>query len=183
MTPRPRPRSKPVPGAPWGLPGEAARGLELKPDGLWFLGGGLDGVLPVVAVADGQLTRQRDWLQAVAIEHADPLRPGETVWTYYADLGAANGRSSYVAPEFPLGSDAVPVTAGQRLGYQGNWSGRDNWPTWVHLRFAVVRGPAPGVFPAAAEAAVLLDPAPYLGLDAAVTAPGATLQPLKCAGP
>jgi hypothetical protein len=169
-------------GAPWRLPGEAARGLEAKPDGLWFLGGGLEGVMPVVAVADGQLTRRRDWLQAVAIEHADPLNPGETVWTYYADLGAANGRSSYIAPEFPLGSEAVPVTAGQLLGYQGSWSGRDNWPTWVHLRFAVLRGPAPGVFPEAMAAAVLLDPAPYLRLDAAVTAPGATLQPLKCAG-
>jgi hypothetical protein len=147
-----------------------------------LFGTGNEGELPVVAVADGRLIRRRDWPRAVALEHDDPLHPGETVWTYYADLGASNGRTSFVAPQYPLGSEGAFVPAGTVLGYQGTWSGREYWPAWVHVRFAVVRGPAPGVFPEALTPEVLLDPAPYLGLTAAATATDANVQPLRCSG-
>ena len=170
------------PGAPWRLPGEAGRGVQGRADGLMLFGSGRDGALPVVAVADGRLTRRRDWLDAVAIEHADPLRPGETVWTYYAGLAAANGRTSHVADQYPLGTEGAFVPAGEVIGYQGTWSGREFWPAWVHVRFAVVRGRAPGEFPPALTPEVMLDPAPYLGLAPALTAPEAAVQPLRCAG-
>jgi hypothetical protein len=172
------------PGAPWRLPAGAGRGAQMQAEGLMLFGRGTDGALPVVAVADGRLTRRRDWLHAVAIEHEDPLRPGETVWTYYADLGAADGRTSHVLDQYPLGTNGAFVPAGEVIGYQGTWSGRELWPAWVHVRFAVVRGPAPGEFPEALRPEVMLDPAPYLGLAAGLTAPNATagMEPLRCAG-
>lgn len=168
------------PGAAWRLPTEAARGLQAEPNGLMFFGGGVEGALPVVAVADGRLTRRSDWLDAVAIEHEDPLQPGATVWTYYADLAGSNGLTSHIAPEFALGTVGEPVRAGQVVGFQGTWSGRKLWPTWVHARVAVVRGPAPGVFPEALTPEVLVDPAPYFNLEALVS--GGTLRPLQCVG-
>jgi hypothetical protein len=170
-------------GAPWRLPTEAARGVQGQAAGLMFFGIGNDGELPVLAVAEGRLTRRLDWLDAVAIEHDDPLRPGETVWVYYADLAASDGHTSHIAPEFALGTEGEHVAAGQVVGYQGSWSGRRLWPTWIHARVAVVRGPAPGVFPEALTPEVMLDPAPYLGLPATITAADASLQPLQCAAP
>jgi hypothetical protein len=183
--------SAPVPveacaGAPWRLPASAERGLDpgLEPmeDGLVFLGGGIEGVLPVVAVADGLLTRQEEWAGVVVIEHDDPLHPGEKVWTAYTDMSSSNWTSQYIAPEFPPGSQGVPVTAGQVIGYQGGAGRRQNWPTWVHMRFFVLRGTTPGQPPEDVTPDLLLDPAPYLGLAPEITAPGAKLQPLRCAG-
>jgi hypothetical protein len=171
------------PGAAWRLPTSAARGLQGKPDGLWFFGLGVEGEVPVYAVADGHLLRRADWLGAVAIEHSDPLRPGATVWTYYADLLAADGLESHVAPEFPLGAEAVPVTAGQLLGHQGSWGGRPFWPHWLHVRFAVLPGSEPGVFPDSTKPELFLDPTPYLGLAPDQTAPGNQVRPLACATP
>jgi hypothetical protein len=171
------------PGAPWRLPTAAARGLQADQDGLQFFGQGNDGTVPVVAVASGTLTRPLGWLDTVAIEHDDPLRPGETVWTFYAGMASANGLASHIVPSFPPGSAGVPVEAGEVLGYQGTWSGRKNWPAWLHVRFAMLPGSAPGVIPESLAGEALLDPASYLGLAPAATAPGANVQPLRCAPP
>ncbi len=169
------------PGAPWRLPASAARGMQGEADGLLFFGEGVEGGVPVYAVADGYLSRAADWVEAVAIEHDDPLNPGQTVWTYYADMRASDGLRSHVAAEFPPGSERVRVTAGQLVGYQGSWGGRAYWPRWIHVRFAVVRGPEPGRFPASLAPADLLDPAPYLGLKPELTQPGSRVLTFACA--
>ena len=64
--------------------------------------------MPVYAVADGLLTRLPGWKSAVAIQHDDPLRPGVKVWSYYAHMASATGRS-YIEPTLPAG------TAGKRV--------------------------------------------------------------------
>lgn len=170
------------PGAPWQLPSSADRGMQGEATGLLFFGAGVEGSVPVYAVADGVLYRPPGWVDAVAIEHDDPLHPGQTVWTYYADLVSADGRDAHIAPEFPPNSWRVPVRAGQVIGYQGAWGGRPNWPRWIHARFAVLRL-APGTFPETVTAEMMVDPAPYLGLPPALTAVSSRVRPFACATP
>jgi len=167
---RPMPESSPVaqveacPGAAWRLPSSNARDTQQEKGGLNFYGQGNEGTVPVVAVADGRLTRRADWVDVVAIQHDDPRQPGQKVWTTYANLINGSGTESYVAGEFPLGVAGVPVKAGQVIGYQGTWSGRPNWPGWMHVHFAVVKAAEQGAFPAELTAEQLLDPLPYLRL-------------------
>jgi len=166
------------PGAPWRLPSDGLLGVQWKEGGLDFYDRGNEGAVPVYAVADGLLTRQSDWVDAVAIQHDDPLQLGQQVWSYYAGMGAANGTDSYVATEFPPGAEGIPVQAGQVLGYQGVWSGRPQWPMWLHAHFAVARG-GPEL-PGQLTPETLMDPTPYLKLDIARAAEDANSQPLRC---
>ena len=168
-------------GAHWQLPSTADRGIQSEEDGLLFFGEGAEGNIPVYAVADGTLYRIQ--VDAVAIEHDDPLRPGQRVWSIYADMVSADGRNAYIAPEFPAGTNGVPVRAGQVIGYQGVWGGRPNWPRWVHTRFIVVQQPAPGEFPAELTPETMLDPAPYLGLSPELTAVSTRVRTFACATP
>jgi hypothetical protein len=114
------------PGALWRLPTNSELGVKWSDAGLDFFGRGNENSVPVYAVAGGLLTRLPDWDDGVAIQHDDPLRPGEKVWSYYADMAGANGDTSYVAQDFPPGSVGVPVKAGQLLGYQAI-----RRPTWA----------------------------------------------------
>lgn len=61
------------------------------------MGEGLEGTVPVHAVADGLLLRRPEWHDAVAVRHTDPLDPDGLVWTFYGD--AALVRSG--GPEDP----------------------------------------------------------------------------------
>jgi hypothetical protein len=54
---------------------------------------------------------------------------------------------SYI-PERFLGAEAVPVKAGDLIGYQGRYLG-PNQQTWVHLRFSLLPAEADGTFPEA----------------------------------
>jgi len=152
------------PGAPWQLPTRGDLGVQWRDAGLDFFGRGNENSVPVYAVADGLLTRFPDWDNGVAIQHDDPLRPGEKVWTYYADMASANGTDSYVVQDFPPGSGNVPVKAGQLLGYQGRWSGQPLRSMWIHLRFSVVQAAEDGSFPDEVAPENVLDPSPYLGI-------------------
>jgi len=167
-------------GAPWRLPSPAQNGLRRRDGYVDFFGRGNAGKLPVRAVADGLLVRRDDWADAVAIQHDDPLNPGRKVWTYYAHMAGPTGVESFVAADFPPGMTNMPVRAGDLIGHQGSWSGRPNFPMWVHLRFALVRAMDDGAFPAEITPAVLLDPAPYLGIAAAASSNGSPI-PLRCA--
>jgi 4-amino-4-deoxy-L-arabinose transferase-like glycosyltransferase len=165
----------------WRLPTGADRGVQGEANGLLFFGEGAEGGIPVYAVADGLLWRPLDLVDAVAIEHDDPLQPGEKVWTYYADLVTANGLDAHIVDAFPLGSAGVPVKAGEVIGYQGTWGGRPNWPRWVHARFAIVRQPEVGAYPNDLTREFMLDPAPYLGLPPELTAESRRVQTFACA--
>lgn len=159
------------PGAPWPAPTRGDFGMVWFTRELAFLGEGYEGTVPVTAVADGLLMRRPDWSDAVAIQHDDPVRSGEKVWTFYGNMVVSAEDRSLVDAAFPPGTEAVPVRAGQHLGYQGR-----SWGTeirWVHLRFAIAPALEDGSFPAPLvglednEVPVpvemrLLDPSPYL---------------------
>jgi hypothetical protein len=169
------------PGAVWRLPSDGSLGVQPKDGGFDFYGKGNEGKLPVYAVDDGLLTRLPGWVDAVAIQHDDPLHPGKKVWSYYGGMGAPNGIDSYVAQDFPLGTANLPVKAGQLLGYQGSWSGTPQWPMWVHAHFAALNVSALGAFPDKILPENIIDPLPYLGLT--LDKNNKLTQPLKCPQP
>jgi murein DD-endopeptidase MepM/ murein hydrolase activator NlpD len=180
------------PGAPWRLPTSGVLGVLWQdtrvppygPDhphtGLDFFGRGREDTVPVYAVADGLLTRLPGWRSAVAIQHDDPLRPGEKVWSYYAHMASGSGRRSYIVDEFPPGIVAVPVKAGQLLGYQGVWSGNPFLPGWMHLHFSVIRSEPGGAFLNETVLANTLDPSPYLGIVGHAASGIPNWQPVRC---
>lgn len=168
-------------GAAWRLPSDGSFGIQLVNDGIDFFGNAKEASTPVYAMADGILTRRPEWVDAVAILHDDPLRPGEKVWAFYGGMAAANGIDSFVAQGFPAGITDIPVKSGQLLGYQGRWSGTPPWPQWVHMFIALVDAHGQNSPPGDITSADLLDPAPYLGLliESGKDSP----QPLKCKEP
>jgi hypothetical protein len=135
--------------------------------------------VPVYAVADGLLTRLAGWKSAVIMQHDDPLRPGEVVWSFYSHMAGASGKS-YIVADFPPGSAAVPVMAGQVIGYQGVWSGNPLNPGWMHLHFSVVRAAANGSFLNETVLENTLDPSPYLGIIGSADSGQANWQPIRC---
>ena len=171
------------PGALWQLPSDSTLGVQWREGGIDFLGQGNEGKVPVYAVADGMLTRLPGWVDAVAIQHDDPLHSGDKVWSYYSGMAAANGTDSYVAQDFPLGATGIPVNAGQLLGYQGTWSGKPFWPRWLHMHFAVVHLENQDDFPSELTSEEILDPTPYLNLKLKLETDTENSQPLKCSQP
>jgi hypothetical protein len=195
------------PGAPWRLPTRSDLGMWWITYQIGFMGEGYENTVPVYAVADGLLLRRPDWKGSVAIQHDDPLRHGEKVWSYYGDMASGWDDESFVVPNFSPGSERVPVKAGQLLGYQGQWSGQPGRPIWMHLHFAVVPALADGSFPSEivglvpedefapedvglveehepapreTEPAFALDPSPYLGTVRSQVMGAPTWLPLRC---
>jgi hypothetical protein len=169
------------PGAAWHLPSDGSLGIQWRNSTIDFFGQGKEGSVPVYAAADGWLTRLPEWVDAVAVLHDDPLRPGRKVWAVYGGMAAANGTDSFIVKDFPAGSTNIPVKSGQLLGYQGSWSGTPLWPTWAHTIFAVTNALQKDTFPKNITFANILDPAPYLGLI--VESGKEYPQPLKCKEP
>jgi hypothetical protein len=136
------------PNAPWRLPTRGDFGMWWDSKQLYFMGEGDENTVPVYAVADGLLTRGTDWVGSVAIQHQDPLREGEKIWTFYDGMAGTRGWESFIVADYPPGSVEVPVKAGQLLGYQGIWSREFDRNIWVHLHFALVyANPEDGSFP------------------------------------
>jgi murein DD-endopeptidase MepM/ murein hydrolase activator NlpD len=152
---------------------------EHRHTGLDIFGEGRENTVPVYAVADGLLTRLPSWKSAVTVQHDDPLRPGDVVWSYYAHMASASGKS-YIVADFPPGSTGVPVKAGQLLGYQGVWSGNPLVPGWMHLHFSVVQAAEDGSFLNETVLENTLDPSPYLGIIGNADSGQANWQSLRC---
>ena len=155
--------------------------------GLDIFGEGRENTVPVYAVADGLLTRLSGWKSAVIIRHDDPLRLGQTVWSFYSHMASGSGREPYIATGFPPGSSGVRVRAGQLLGYQGVWSGNPLQPglrnvrtCGMHLHFSVVRAAADGSFLNETVLENTLDPLPYLGIVGNADTGQANWQPMRC---
>jgi len=177
------------PGAPWRLPTRSELGMWWLSKQLGFMGQGYENTVPVFAVAEGLLMRRSDWHGEVVIQHDDPLRPGEKVWTFYGGMASGENDESFVTPGFPPGSEGVPVQRGELIGYQGQWSLLEPWqPTWVHLQFAVAPALSGGAFPThlagmAAEQPVPGEtefPSPYLGTVGSPVMGTPTWMPLRC---
>jgi len=168
------------PSAPWRLPTSGGFGVQWSENGLNIFGWGNENTVPVYAVADGVLTRPSAWESAVAIQHDDPLNPGDKVWSVYADMLSASGHESYILDDFPPGSTEIPVHAGQLLGYQGEWSGRIYWPKPSHLRFAVVNEIQSSIMMSDDAFKNVLDPTLYLGISLNDGDASTHLQALRC---
>ncbi len=195
------------PGASWRLPTRGDMGMWWTTYQLGFMGAGYENTVPVYAVANGLLLRRSDWNVAVAIQHDDPVRPGEKVWSFYGDMAGGEAGESFVVADFPPGSEGVPVEAGQLLGYQGAWGGVPGRPMWIHLHFAIVTALEDGSFPSeivglmpedefssedvplipeeetpsrGAEIEFALDPSPYLGTIRSQVMDVPTWLPLRC---
>lgn len=158
----------PTEGFVGGLPWNAAYGpyniLNPHP-GIDIFGLGPLGTIPIYAAYDGWLTREEGWISTVIIRHDDPLRPGETIWTYYTHMASESGATSYIAPEFPSGTREVPVRRGQLIGYQGIYNGGPaSYDIAMHLHFSIVMSDADGSYRNEAVFGNTLDPSPYFGL-------------------
>ena len=161
------------PGAPFILPSDGFIGLLYRDPaapydalnrhtGVDIFGDGQPGTIPVYAAYEGYLSRLPDWFATVIIRHDDPLQPGRTIWTYYTHMGSADGTQSYVADDFPPGTDAVWVEQGTLIGYQGDFGG--SYAVGLHLHFSIVLSDDDGRFKNEARIANTLDPSPYLGM-------------------
>lgn len=159
-------------GDSWSL-GHRHTGFDIfGPDGL--------NATPVYAAYPGFLTRKPDWKSTVIlrIPH-DPLNPAQPIWAYYTHLAGPNG-DSFIAPEFPPGTEEQFVEAGTLLGYQGNFSGEAGNPVGIHLHFSIVKDDGAGGFRNEARIENTLDPSPYLGVRAGVFDDWS--QPVTCDG-
>jgi hypothetical protein len=132
--------------------------------GIDIFGGFQAGITPVIAVYNGYLTRLADWKSSVIIRiPSDPLQLERQIWTYYTHMADREGRS-FISTQFPEGSNEVFVKAGTLLGYQGDYSGTQNNPVWVHLHFSIVKDNGKGAFLNELDIQNTYDPSPYLGL-------------------
>ena len=144
----------------WGdsfRPGHHHQGVDI-------FGGEALNMTPVLAAYPGYLSRLPDWKSSVIVRvPSDPLQPGRQIWTYYTHMADSEG-NSYIAPEFPPGTEEVFVEAGTLLGYQGNFSGDPDNPTGIHLHFSIVLDDGQGSFRNELEIENTLDPSDYLGI-------------------
>lgn len=133
--------------------------------GLDIFGGGEPGETPVHAAIDGYLTRLPEWKSSLIIRVPDdPLQPGRQIWLYYTHMADPAG-NPLIDNQYPPGAAEIPVKAGDRLGYQGNFSGTPGVPTGVHLHFSIVLDDGQGRFQNELDIKNTLDPSPYLGLN------------------
>ncbi len=172
--------------APWRLPTDAQFGLRWTTDThpLQFLGRGAPGKVPVVAVADGLLTRRADWDHFVAVQHDDPLKPGKKIWTVYSGMASEQGVTSYISANFPKGTSAKPIKKGEVLGQQGMYAGNPD-SLWLNVTFAVAAAAPNGDLPDTEPGALLqsaIDATPYLGLTLEPGQTSQTTQKLNCRG-
>lgn len=160
------------PGAPFSLPSDGLIGLLWDDPaapytvfsthtGLDIFGDGAPGMVPVYAAYQGYLSRLPDWKSSLIIRHDDPLQPGRIIWTYYTHMASRDGSESFIAPDFPPGTDALWVERGALLGYQGEYAGAGRAPIGLHLHFSIVLSGADGTFTNEAQLANTLDPSPY----------------------
>ena len=132
--------------------------------GIDIFSGTETGVTPVFAAYDGYLTRMEDWKSSLIIRiPADPLNPGQQIWTYYTHMADPSG-VSFIDEDFPPGIENLFVEQGTLLGYQGNYSGNSGTPTGVHLHFSIVKDDGNGGFLNEIEIDNTLDPSDYMGL-------------------
>jgi hypothetical protein len=123
------------------------------------------GQTPVYSASDGFLTRLADWKSAVIVRvPSDPLSPGREIWIYYAHMADPRG-NSFIDAEFPPGTFEKPVKMGQRLGFQGDYSGDAANPTGIHLHLSIVLSDGRGGFRDETDIANTLDPSPYFGMQ------------------
>lgn len=159
-------------GAPFQFPTSGYIGylwdISLKPfhrhQGVDIFSGEEPGKAPVYAVADGYLTREKNWKSSLIQRiPMDPLQRNRQIWVYYTHMALADGTTT-IAADFPPGSSETFVRAGTLLGYQGNYSGNPDQPVGVHLHISIVKDDGSGHYTNELRIQNTLDPSPYFGL-------------------
>jgi hypothetical protein len=139
-------------------PGHRHQGLDI-------FSGTASGQTPVYTPYDGYLTRLDSWISSLILRiPQDPLQPQRQIWLYFTHMADGRGRDSFIARDFPQGTQEVYVPAGTLLGYQGDYSGDPGNPVGVHLHFSIVQDDGQGRFRNELEIRNTLDPSPYFGL-------------------
>ena len=132
--------------------------------GLDIFGGEEGGVTPVYAPFDGFITRELDWKSSLILRiPQDPLDPDRQIWVYMTHMADRYG-NSLIETTYPNGGRDIPVSQGDLLGYQGNYSGNPNRPTGVHLHISIVRDDGSGNYLNELYIENTLDPSPYFGM-------------------
>jgi hypothetical protein len=104
-----------------------------------------------------------DWKSSVIVRvPSDPLQPGRQIWVYYTHMADPNG-NSFIAADFPPGTNEKQIEAGTLLGHQGDYSGDPNNPVGVHLHISIVKDQG-GKFMNELDINNTYDPSPYFGL-------------------
>jgi len=153
----------PMRGVPLGLWDQSYR-FGHRHAGVDIFPGGEVGETPIYAVYPGYLSRYEDWTSTVITRlPSDPLNPGRQIWVYYTHMADQQGRS-FIAEDFPPGTEEVFIEAGRLLGYAGNYSGDPDNPTGLHLHISVVKDDGDGGFLNELEIANTYDPTPYFNL-------------------
>ena len=133
--------------------------------GIDVFGGEEAGKTPIYAPYDGFLTREEGWRSSVIIRvPQDPLNPERQIWLYMTHMADPQG-NSFIVSAFPPGTQEKPVSAGDLIGYQGNYSGNPDNPVGVHLHFSIVKDDGHGKYLNELKIADTLDPTPYLGFE------------------
>lgn len=153
----------PMRGVPLGLWDQSYR-FGHRHAGVDIFPGGEVGETPIYAVYPGYLSRPASWSSTVIIRvPSDPLNPGRQIWVYYTHMADQQG-NSFIAENFPPGTEEIFVEAGTLLGYAGNYSGDASNPTGLHLHISVVKDDGDGGFLNELEIGNTYDPVPYFNL-------------------
>ncbi len=121
--------------------------------------------MPVYAPFDGFVTREDGWKSSLIIRiPQDPLQPDRQIWVYLTHMADRNG-NGLIDQLFPPGAKDVPVTQGQLLGFQGDYSGNPARPVGVHLHLSIVKDDGNGHYLNETNIKNTIDPSPYFGMD------------------
>lgn len=122
----------------WDLPTMASLGYQYHDGILILYGAGVEGRVPVKAVADGRVYRPRSFPDgSLILVHDDPFQPGEQVIVLFDDMRSYRGTEIYIPDEFPVGAAGILVRKGEVIGYQGMWSGTPMKQDWLHVNLGV----------------------------------------------
>jgi len=166
-------------GGFWRLPSRANLGYRYDQGLLTLYSAGAEGQISVTAAADGWVYRSYDLPGgSMIVVYDDPLAPEERVIAYYGDMLAYRGNDQYVSGVYPTGTQGLPISKGDLIGYQGMWSGTINRQDWLHVTFGI----APFNQNYLDDPALLLDnlinPASYFGID--IDPSSDSVERIKC---
>lgn len=126
------------PAGVWPLPTNAYLGYRYDHGWLTLYGAGPEGNVPVVAVDEGEVYRPTQFPEgSLAVVHQDPLNPGERVILYTTEMRSSRGGEALIPDTIPVGTTGLALEAGETLGYQSMWSGRDFQQDWLHVTLGI----------------------------------------------
>jgi hypothetical protein len=167
------------PGGVWPLPTKVYLGYRYDQGWLTLYGAGPEGTVPVVAVDAGEVYRPTQFPEgSLAVVLKDPLNLGERVILYATEMRSSRGGEALIPNDIPVGTTRLALEAGETLGYQSMWAGREFQQDWLHVTLGIAPyDPQYLVYPDLLEEN-LVNPAEYFGIQ---LDPGAGyVRPVVC---